>query len=56
MSTTHIQLYRDRKKSWRWRALRQGRIVADGGQGYQRKGKCRRSIERLLSYPFVVEA
>ncbi len=41
-------IYKDRKSEWRWRALaRNGRIVADSGEGYIRKSDAVRGLERL---------
>lgn len=35
---TKIEIYRNKKREWCWRAKRNGRIVADGGEGYRRVG------------------
>jgi len=33
-----IFVYRDARREWRWRAVsRNGRIIAEGGEGYKRK-------------------
>lgn len=35
-----FRVYRDRKGEWRWRLIaRNGRIVADSGEGYDRRNK-----------------
>jgi len=50
--TYTIELYRDRAKAWRWRLVhRNGRTVADSGEGYRRRGDCWRAIARLLDTP-----
>jgi uncharacterized protein YegP (UPF0339 family) len=34
----HIEVYRDHKGDWRWRRVAEnGRVLADGGQGYSRR-------------------
>jgi uncharacterized protein YegP (UPF0339 family) len=45
---TIFSLYQDKKKEWRWRAERAGRIVADSGEGYKRRATCRRSMIRFI--------
>lgn len=42
-------LYRDKKKEWRWRLKSKGRIIADSGEGYRRRGVCLRMVERIVS-------
>jgi uncharacterized protein YegP (UPF0339 family) len=35
---TGFQVYQDRGKQWRWRVVaRNGRLVADSGEGYRRR-------------------
>ena len=44
-----FKIYRDVKDEYRWSLLaRNGKIIADSGEGYKRKGKCRRIIERII--------
>ena len=44
-----FELYKDAKNEWRWTPLaRNGRIIGDSGEGYKRKGKCKRMIERIV--------
>ena len=51
-----IVYYRDRRKKWRWRLLaRNGRIVADSGEGYTRKFDCRAFFNRLVSGKLLVK-
>lgn len=36
---------------WRWRArARNGRIVADGGEGYSSRSACTTAVERLVRH------
>lgn len=43
-----ITVYRDRAGEWRWRLQeRNGRIVADSGEGYTRKAGAKRAAERM---------
>ena len=42
-------MYKDRKNEWRWGLYASnGRIVADSGEGYKRRNRCRRMIEKLI--------
>jgi len=48
-----VQFYRDRKKLWRWRAIaRNGRILADSGQGYKARDKCEHG-SHVLQYGYT---
>lgn len=41
--------YKDKRGEWRWRmTARNGKIVADSGEGYRRRRNCLRMIERLF--------
>lgn len=41
-------IYRDRRGEWRWRlTARNGRVIADGGEGYARKGNALRAWARF---------
>ena len=43
-------IYKDRRGMWRWRIKsRNGRIVADSGEGYKQRAILFRSLTRLLS-------
>jgi len=44
---TTFEIYKDRKKEWRWRAKRKGRIVADSGEGYKRRNACVTALRHL---------
>lgn len=41
-------IYKDAKGEWRWRLKHKGRIMADSGEGYSRRNKCRHAIERIM--------
>jgi uncharacterized protein YegP (UPF0339 family) len=53
-----IELYKDRKGEWRWRARHtNGRILADSGEGYKRKRDAVKGLQRLaVSLGPAVEA
>ena len=39
-----VVFYRDANREWRWRLkARNGRYLADSGEGYKRKGACAKS-------------
>ena len=42
-------IYRDKKKEWRWRLkAKNGRILADSGEGYKRKSACEKCIANVM--------
>ena len=45
-----IEIYQDKKKEWRWRckARRNGKIVAESGEGYKRRISCIGAIHNLF--------
>jgi uncharacterized protein YegP (UPF0339 family) len=46
MRRAKLEVYRDAKCEWRWRLrASNGRIVADGGEGYRRKASLLGGIE-----------
>ena len=46
MKRAKLEIYRDAKREWRWRLrASNGRIVADGGEGYRRKSSLLGGIE-----------
>ena len=48
-TTTTFRICRARD-GWRWRAVRaNGRIVADSGEAYTRKGDARRAVWRFIN-------
>lgn len=45
-----FQIYEDRNRGWRWRALADnGRIVADSGEAYTSKGNVSTGIQRFIA-------
>lgn len=45
----HIRVYKDEAGEWRWQLrAKNGRIVADGAEGYKRHSSVRRAITQLL--------
>lgn len=57
-----FHIYQDARGEWRWRLkARNGRIVADSGEGYKRKGNAERAanmVREIIRYhtvPIVVE-
>lgn len=43
-----LTIYRDRRGQWRWRIkARNGRIIAESGEGYVSKFNARRAAERI---------
>ena len=45
-----VEFYKDGKGEWRWRLrARNGRTVADSGEGYKRKGACVRSFYGIVT-------
>lgn len=46
-----FEVYKDAKSEWRWRLVaRNGRIVADSGEGYASKSNCERARWRIAGY------
>jgi len=41
-------VYKDKRGEFRWKAKRSGRIVAEGGEGYNRRQKLTRTLENFL--------
>lgn len=45
-----IRIYKDKRGEWRWRMVaRNGRTVADSGEGYVRRSNARRAAFRLVN-------
>lgn len=43
-----FHIYRDKKHEWRWRLKsRNGKIIADSGEGYKRKSACITATARV---------
>lgn len=50
MSAARFQVYQDRKGEWRWRLrARNGRIVADSGEGYSRRRDADRAAKAVVA-------
>jgi len=48
MSKATFELYADTAGQWRWRLVHDnGNILADSGEGYSSKQKCRQGLESL---------
>lgn len=45
---TKFYIFTDDKGEWRWHARRNGRIVADSGEGYCSKNKLKKSLDNFL--------
>ncbi len=44
-----FHVYRDSKHEFRWRLVaKNGRIIADSGEGYKRKSQCTHAISRIM--------
>lgn len=45
MRKTHVRIYRDKRKEWRWRAIAaNGKILADSGEGFKRRDRCEENL------------
>ena len=48
MANATFELYVDRAGEWRWRLVHDnGNILADSGEGYSSKQKCKQGIESV---------
>ncbi len=48
MSKATFELYRDQADEWRWRLVHDnGNVIADSGEGYDRKAGARKGIESV---------
>ncbi len=49
-------IYRDKKGEWRWHLkARNGRIVAESGEGYKSKAHCRKMVKKIEMGAFSAE-
>jgi len=49
MNPGKIEIYRDKKREWRWRMrASNGRIVADGSEGYKRRASLIKGLNRVF--------
>jgi uncharacterized protein YegP (UPF0339 family) len=45
-----VQIYQGKNKKWYWRVVaRNGRIIADGAQGYASKANVKRAFRNFVS-------
>ena len=43
-------VYKDKKNEWRWTLkARNGKVVADGGEGYKKRGGATRAVRTLFN-------
>ncbi len=43
-----LELYKDVDKEWRWRLIaRNGRVVADGQEGYKKRATMKKTLRRM---------
>lgn len=48
-SVYKFEIYRDKKREFRWRLKApNGRIIAESGEGYKRKGNAGKSVARMF--------
>ena len=51
-----FHLYRDANREWRWRLkASNGRVLADSGEGYKRKGGARKAVEMIRAFSMAAE-
>ena len=44
-----FEIYKDKARKWRWRLVaNNGKIVADGGEGYYSKFNVKRAIKKFI--------
>lgn len=49
-----LKIYQDAKKEWRWRMLASnGRILAEGGEGYKKKNSLLKTLRNVFSKPYI---
>lgn len=48
----HFYVYKDKKGEWRWKLrAKNGKIIADSGEGYKRRRDCVNGAQLLMSLP-----
>lgn len=51
-----LQLYKDRKKQWRWKLLASnGRKIANGGEGYINHQDCLEMAKSIVQEPYILK-
>jgi len=49
-------IYKDHRNEWRWTLhAKNGKKIADCGEGYQRRGQVRKMIKKIIIGPHKVE-
>ena len=47
-----FEVYKDQRGEWRWRLrAKNGKKIADSGEGYKRRGQARRMCEKIILGP-----
>lgn len=49
-----IEIYKDKRGEFRWRATFRGRILADSGEGYKRRASVRIALKRVLGHDYTI--
>ena len=49
-NTLSLQIYRDGKLNYRWRVMKRGKVLADGGQGYSKRIDCINGAEKVMGF------
>ena len=50
-STIDLQVYKDKSKEYRWRIVhKNGKVLADSGEGYARRRNCVNALRNLYQY------
>jgi len=48
-------IFKDHRGEWRWTLrAKNGRKIADSGEGYKRKGKARGMVEKIILGPLSI--
>jgi len=48
-------IFKDHRGEWRWSLrARNGRKVADSGEGYQRRGQAKKMVEKIIVGPHEI--
>jgi uncharacterized protein YegP (UPF0339 family) len=49
-----IEIYKDKRGEFRWRATFRGRTLADSGEGYKRRATVHGALRRVFGYDYTV--
>jgi uncharacterized protein len=56
MKRIHFKVYKDKKSEFRWRLVsKNGKTLADSGEGYKRKSACLKAIEKVQNQAAYAE-